>query len=61
MLILIILLILIFGGFGSGWYAGPPTATGGPYYPYRTYGWGIGGILLLVLLVLLLTGGIRFR
>lgn len=53
MLLLIILVVLILAGFGGGWYTGP---TGGPVYPYRTYGWGLGTILLIVLLILLLTG-----
>ena len=44
---LIILLVLLFcGGIGGG-YAG--------WYPHQ-YGFGIGGILLIILVVLLLTG-----
>ncbi|WP_336491178.1 DUF3309 domain-containing protein [Methylobacterium nigriterrae] len=46
----IILILLILGAFGGGFYG-----TGGAY-PYRTGGWSIGGILVIVLIVLLLTG-----
>jgi hypothetical protein len=36
---------------GGGFY-------GGPTYPYRTGGWSIGGVLLLVLVVMLVMGRI---
>jgi hypothetical protein len=50
--ILIIVLILLGGGgfYGrsAGWYSGG--------YPYAGFGIGIGGIVLLIVVVLLLTG-----
>ena len=45
LILLIVLLLLVFGGL--------------PTWGYHSYGWGpsgVGGVLLLVLLVLLLTG-----
>lgn len=49
-IILIVLLVVVaFGGFGHrlGWYAGSP---------YYTWGFGVLGIVLVALLVLVLTG-----
>ena len=45
MLLLIVILILVFG-LGGNWYNDGA---------YRTHGFGIGGILLVILLVLFLT------
>ena len=45
LILLIVLLLVVFGGL--------------PTWDYHSYGWGpsgIGGVLLLVLLILLLTG-----
>jgi hypothetical protein len=46
----IVLLILILGGGGVGWYGGRTDAAWGPY------GYGVGGFLVVVLVVLALTG-----
>ena len=46
-LVTIILILLILGAFGGGFYGGPT---------YRTGGFGLGGILIIVLIVLLVTG-----
>lgn len=49
-LILVVFLIaVVFGGF----YGGPTAGVG--FYP-RQYGFGIGGVLLVIFIVLLLTG-----
>jgi len=57
LLLLIVLLVLMLGGFGAGWYPGPVGPP--PSYPYRGYGWGGGFILLIVLLVLIFGGYLR--
>jgi hypothetical protein len=49
MLLILVILILVFG-FGGGLYPGDGT------YPYRTGGFGIGGLLLIILLVYLFMG-----
>ena len=49
LLLLIVLLLLVFGGL--------------PNWGYHSYGWapsGIGGIILIVVLILLLTGRLNF-
>ena len=46
-LVTIILILLILGAFGGGFYGGPT---------YRNGGFGLGGILIVVLIVLLVTG-----
>ena len=52
MLLLVIVLLLLFGGFGGGWY-GYRSGYVGPG------GFGIGGVLLIVLVVwILFYGGI---
>ena len=50
MLLILLVLILVFG-FGGGLYSGSDGT-----YPYRTHGFGIGGILLIILLVYLFMG-----
>jgi hypothetical protein len=45
----ILLIILILACFGGGFY-------GGPAYPYRYGGWGLGTVLLIILIVLLVRG-----
>lgn len=47
-IILIILLVLLLGG-GLGFY-------GPGYAPYRGYGWGGTGLVVIILVVLLLAG-----
>jgi len=54
MLVVVIILILLFGGW-SGYYG---HSTWGPTYPWAGPGLGIGTILLIVLLLYLL-GGLR--
>ncbi|KAB1073431.1 DUF3309 domain-containing protein [Methylobacterium planeticum] len=49
-MITILLILLILAAFGGGFYG-----TGGAY-PYRTGGWSLGGILVVVLIVLLVMG-----
>jgi len=51
-MLLILLIILLFVFFGGGFYS--PGAEAG--YPYRPYGFGLGFIVLIVLLVLLFSG-----
>lgn len=49
LLLLIVLLLLVFGGL--------------PNWGYHNYGWGpsgIGGIILIIVLILLLTGRLNF-
>ena len=50
LILFVILVLILFGGFGhySGYYT-----TGGPYLGY---GYGLGGLLVVILLILLLTG-----
>jgi hypothetical protein len=50
LLLLILVLALLFGGGGFYSYR---TGFGGPY---GTYGMGLGGIVLLVVIVMLLSG-----
>jgi hypothetical protein len=45
-IVTIILILLILGAFGGGFYGGPT---------YRTGGFGLGGLHIVVLIVLLLT------
>ena len=49
LILIVLLLLMLFGGYGyhAGYYAGPPAYG---------YGLSIGGVIVLVLLVLLLTG-----
>jgi hypothetical protein len=46
LLVLLIILVLLFGGGGHFYNEGV----------YRGYGFGIGGVLLVILIVLLITG-----
>jgi len=51
MLLLLLVLVLIFGvPFGGSYYNGGV---------YRSYGFGLGGLLVVVLLILLLTGNLH--
>lgn len=50
-ILLIVLILFILGAFGGGFYADPAGA-----YPYRTGGWGLGSVLLVILIIMLLTG-----
>jgi hypothetical protein len=52
-MLLIILIIVLVLSFGGGFY------NQGGAYPYRGPGWGLGGLIILVLLVLLLTGNLH--
>lgn len=52
-LLIVLLVLLAIGALGGGFYTNPAGAT-----PYRTGGWSIGGILIIILVVLLLTGRI---
>jgi hypothetical protein len=52
MLLLLIILLLVFGGGGGYWYGNRNDGTYGPHF-------GLGGILL-VLLVVWLLGGFRY-
>ena len=53
LIVFLVVLLLLFGGGGFGWHAGW-YGNGSPY-GYGLFG-GIGGILILVLLALLITG-----
>ncbi|MET3481562.1 DUF3309 domain-containing protein [Methylobacterium sp. 1973] len=50
-LVTIVLILLILGAFGGGIYGGPGYGGYG-----SGYGFGIGGLLVVVLAILLLTG-----
>jgi hypothetical protein len=51
LLLIIVVLLLVFGG--GGWYAGNG--------PYRTGSWGLGGVLVFILIIYLLIGNsLRF-
>ena len=50
-IVLVVLIVILLGG--GGLYAGP---SGG--YPYRGVGFGLGGLLLVILLVLALWRGL---
>jgi hypothetical protein len=52
MLLLIIVLVLLFGGFGGYW----GHSTYGPTYPWAGPGIGLGTILVILLIVYLLGG-----
>jgi hypothetical protein len=47
--ILLVLLILALLGGGTGYY-------GSGYAPFQSYGMGMGGILIVILIILLATG-----
>ena len=47
--LIVVAIIALFGGGYGGWY-------GPSYQPYRTHGFGIGGLLVVILLILLATG-----
>jgi hypothetical protein len=53
LLVFLIIVIVIFGGGGFGWHAGW-YGNGSPY-GYGIFG-GLGGILLLILIVMALSG-----
>lgn len=48
LILLIVLIIVLFGGLGN--------LGGGPGYGYGPIGFGLPGILLLVVIILLVTG-----
>lgn len=51
LLLIIVVLLLVFGG--GGWYAGPGNLRNG--------GWGLGGLMVLILIIYLLMGhSLRF-
>lgn len=52
-LLLIVLLLIAFGALGGGFYTNAEGLT-----PYRTGGWSIGGILVVILIILLVMGRI---
>jgi hypothetical protein len=54
-MLLLILIIVLVVAFGGGFYP-----VGGAY-PYRGPGWSLGGIILLVLIILYLTGNIHIH
>jgi hypothetical protein len=51
LLLIILIVLLVLGVFGGGY----------SYPAYRYPTWGIGGVILLILVVLLLTGQIHVR
>lgn len=50
-MLLIVILVLVVLSFSGGFYPGSEPGN----YPYRTHGFGLGTLLLIVLLVLFLT------
>jgi hypothetical protein len=56
LILLIILILVLFGGFAPHFYQGAPWQPG---YGFGNTGIGIVGILLIILVVLLLSGYIR--
>jgi hypothetical protein len=53
LIVIVLIVLVLFGGIGGVGYYGPRASWGGAHY-----GWSLGSILIVVLLLLWLTGNL---